>query len=257
MLLEKDDLKDLLEVKYRQYNNTEFIENDPIIIPHFFKRKEDIEISAFLTATISWGQRATIIKNAKKLMEIMQDSPYDFVMNAKKNDLKPLSNFVHRTFNGEDTMYFILALKNIYKNHNGLEALFKLKSPDANIIHSMANFRKVFFEVKHPSRSQKHVSDPISGSSAKRICMYLRWMVRKDFAGVDFGIWKSISPSKLYLPLDIHTGNVSRKLGLLKRKQNDWKSVTEITEILRTFDPLDPIKYDFALFGLGVSRELD
>ena len=257
MLLDYEDLKDLLEVKYRQYNNIKFIEKDPILIPHSFKLKEDIEISAFLTATIAWGQRSTIIKNAERLMAMMDNRPFDFIMNAEKSDLRPFSEFVHRTFNGSDSKYFVLALRNIYKRHHDLEAVFRLKSPAADIIHSIAGFRNVFFELKHPSRTQKHVSNPLSGSSAKRICMFLRWMVRKDNAGVDFGIWKSISPSKLYLPLDIHTGNVSRKLGLLNRKQNDWKAVAEITEILRTFDPLDPIKYDFALFGLGVSRELD
>lgn len=249
-----DDLKPFLEEKYRLYNRNWFIESDPVSIPHLFTKKEDIEIAGFLAATIAWGNRKSILNNANRLMQMMDNSPHDFVLAATAKDLKPFNSFVHRTFNGTDCVYFLTALKEIYLNHGGLENAFStgVKKGDTDVSNAIANFRTLFFSGNHPARTSKHVSDPLGGSSAKRLCMYLRWMVRKDEFGVDFGIWKGISPSILSCPLDVHSGNVARKLGLLERKQNDWKAVTELTNSLKQFDPADPVKYDFALFGLGV-----
>ncbi|MFC2096526.1 TIGR02757 family protein [Bacteroidota bacterium] len=247
------DLKNFLDEKAEKYNHTDFIESDPIQIPHLFSDKNDIEIVAFLSSTIAWGQRVTIIKNMQKLIALMDHSPYEFIMNSSEQDLNRLRYFKHRTFNGEDCKFFVRSLKNIYINHNGLGELFQsLCDKEKNIFDTLAKFRNVFFEIKNPERTQKHVSNVLKGSSAKRLNMFLRWMVRKDNNGVDFGLWNKIPMSDLFLPLDVHTGNVARTLGLLKRKQNDWKAVEEVTSILREFDPIDPIRYDFALFGLGV-----
>lgn len=243
----KQEIKDFLEYKYLQYNKPEFIEGDPVSIPHLFTKKQDIEIAGFLAATISWGQRKTIIVNATKLMEIMEFEPYDFIMNASNPELLRFSTYKHRTFQWEDTISFIKSLQNIYRDHGSLEAAFRGESVKDRII----NFRKKFFELPHPSRTEKHVANPAAGASAKRINMFLRWMVRKDEAGIDFGIWKSIKTSELYCPLDVHSGNTARKLGLLCRKQNDWKAVEELTENLRKLDSEDPVKFDIALFGLG------
>jgi len=255
MVLSKQELYEFLEEKHDTYNRTSFIENDPIVIPHFFDKKEDIEIAGFLTATFAWGQRSTIINNAKKLMKWMDYSPYDFILNTPVEKLAmSLQNFKHRTFNGTDCVYFIKSLQNIYKNHGGLEAVFNkfTNDNDKNLRNSITGFRSIFFELPYPARTLKHVSNPVANSAAKRINMFLRWMVRKDNRGVDFGIWDSIKTSQLCCPLDIHTGTVARKLGVLQRRQNDWKAVTELTGKLREFDPVDPVKYDFALFGLGV-----
>ncbi len=248
----------MLDEKAEQYNRISFIENDPILIPHRYTRKEDIEISGLLTSTIAWGNRKSIITNATRLMELMDDAPFEFVSDASTKDLKKVHGFVHRTFNGKDCEFFLLALRAIYKHHGGLETVFSkgIKKTDTDVGNAIMNFRKVFLQTKHLKRTEKHIPDPSANSSAKRLCMYLRWMVRKDSRGVDFGIWTKIRPSQLCLPLDVHTGNVSRELGLLTRKQNDWKSVQEVTENLRQLDPLDPIKYDFALFGIGVNKEL-
>jgi uncharacterized protein (TIGR02757 family) len=253
MIIPAPELKDFLDEKVNKYNSSDFIETDPISIPHQFNAKEDIEISGFLAATIAWGQRVTIIYNANKLMRLMGNSPYDFIMTAKEKDLRRFDNFVHRTFNGTDAVYFIRSLQNIYKNHGGLEAIFKPLKKGNGTYDAIMNFRNVFFSIDHPARTKKHVSNPEENSSAKRLCMYLRWMIRNDIRGVDFGIWKNklLTPADLMCPLDVHSGNVARKLGMLKRTQNDWKSVTELTDKLRTFDPADPVKYDFALFGLG------
>lgn len=248
-----NDIKELLEEKYLQFNTTAFIETDPISIPHQFSKKEDIEISALLVATIAWGQRVSIINNGNKLMRLMNDEPHDFILNFSKKDAQRFEAFVHRTFNATDCIFFLNSLKNIYKKHNGLEAAFSKNSnaSEKDIKNAIVNFRTLFLEPPHLSRSEKHISNPMAKSSAKRLCMFLRWMVRKDKRGVDFGLWNSISPSQLCLPLDLHTGNVSRKLGLLTRTQNDWQAVEEITSVLRTFDKKDPIRYDFSLFGLG------
>lgn len=248
------DIKDFLEEAYLKYNNKLFIENDPICIPHLFTKKEDIEIAGLLAATLAWGNRKSIINNATKLMQWMDYQPHDFILQHSKNDLKPFTSFVHRTFNGIDCLFFIASLKNIYKNHNGLEASFKGNGKDVE--ENIVNFRKLFLQSPHLVRSEKHLSNPEQKSSSKRLCMYLRWMVRQDKMGVDFGIWKSIKPHQLCLPLDVHTGNVSRTLGLLHRKQNDWQAVSEITQTLKQFDANDPIKYDFSLFGIGVNKDL-
>jgi uncharacterized protein (TIGR02757 family) len=250
--MNKKEIKEFLDNKVIQYNNPKFIESDPIQIPHQFSIKEDIEIAAFLTATIAWGKREMIIKNSNRMMEIMDNSPFDFVKNHTEVDLEKSTAFVHRTFNSFDFQIFISSLKNIYQNHHGLEGLFSLFPTDENNKRVIHNFKKVFFEVPHQQRTMKHVSDPMKGSASKRINMFLRWMVRRDNAGVDFGLWKDIPMSKLSCPLDVHSGNVARKLGLLTRKQNDWKALEELDTNLRKLDANDPTKYDFALFGLGV-----
>jgi len=248
MLLSAIELQGFLEEKHDKYNRPSFIPQDPISIPHSFSRKEDIEIAAFLTATIAWGQRKTIITNAERLMGLMDRAPHDFVLSAGERELVRLSAFIHRTFNGIDCQFFMRALRHIYTQHGGLEAVFIKEN---GVKDAIAGFRQKFFETGHETRSQKHISDPAKGSSAKRLNMFLRWMCRKDKRGVDFGIW-DIPMSDLHLPLDVHTGNVARKLSLLNRKQNDWKAVEEVTRNLRKFDSEDPIKYDFALYGLGV-----
>ena len=249
--MNKSELKEFLDEKVLQYNNFDFIESDPIQIPHLYSLKEDIEIAGFLSATIAWGNRKMIINNSKKLMEIMGNSPYDFVMNHSEDNLGSLDNFVHRTFNSLDAKTFMKALQNIYKNHNGLEAVFSKNQEENSMQKSIHEFKKFFFEIEHLQRTQKHISDPLNNSAAKRINMFLRWMVRNDNK-VDFGIWNTISTSKLSCPLDVHSGNVARKLGLLKRKQNDGKALAELDIALRKLDKNDPVKYDFALFGLGV-----
>ncbi len=254
--LKPSELKDFLDEKHDQYNRLNFIESDPISIPHQFTKKEDIEIAGFLAATIAWGQRVTIIKNANKLIKLMDSSPFDFVMNAKEKDFDCFANFKHRTFNGIDAVFFMKSLQNIYKKHNGLQNAFSFSPTRSNkklidIKISISNFRQIFFSIPYPNRTSKHVSNPSENSSSKRLCMYLRWMVRKDNRKVDFGIW-DVSPSILMCPLDVHSGNVARKLGLLNRTQNDWKAVEELTNNLKILDAKDPVKYDFALFGLGV-----
>lgn len=246
------ELKEFLDEKVELYNNPKFIESDPVQIPHLFSRKEDIEIAGFLSATISWGNRKMIIQNSHKMMNLMGNSPYDFVMSHNENNLEKLDNFVHRTFNGGDFSTFIISLQNIYKNHNGLENVFAKHQEKDSLQKSISEFKKVFFEINHQSRTQKHVSDPMNNSAAKRINMFLRWMVRNDNKGVDFGIWKTILPSQLSCPLDVHSGNVARKLELLSRKQNDGKALAQLDFKLRELDANDPVKYDFALFGLGV-----
>lgn len=247
-----ENIKPLLDQKAAQYNCLDFIDTDPIQIPHRFSLKEDIEIAGFLTATIAWGQRKSIINNANRLMELMDNAPYDFVCNAPENGLAGLEQFVHRTFNGRDCRFFIESLRNIYSNHNGMESVFtKGFQVEGTIFGALKHFREVFLASPHEPRVTKHLSDVTANSGAKRLNMFLRWMVRQDEAGVDFGLWKSIPMSALMLPLDVHTGDVARAYGLLARKQNDWKAVEEITAILRQFDPHDPIRYDFALFGIG------
>jgi uncharacterized protein (TIGR02757 family) len=249
-----DFLFDFLEAKADLYNNSDFIGSDPISVPHLFSKKEDIEIAAIFTSTIAWGQRPIIIRNARKLMQLMDDSPYDFILHAGHSDLKGFSSFVHRTFNGKDVEFFIMSLQNIYRNSGGLETLFtEASQPEgADARNSLEKFRQVFFSIPHHANTSKHIADVTTGSAAKRMNMFLRWMVRIDKRGVDFGLWKGIGMNKLYCPLDVHSGRVARKLGLLCRAQNDWKAVDELTIALRTFDPNDPVKYDFALFGLGV-----
>jgi len=250
------ELKEFLEEKYELYNQPSFIDNDPICIPHSFSKKEDIEIAGFLTATIAWGQRKTIINNGFRLMKLMDNDPLDFIISSNldndyNNDLKA---FKHRTFNGMDCIYFLKSLQHIYRNQGGLHNVFKegIIKHRSNMQLVISDFKKKFFELPHPLRTRKHVSDPLTNSAAKRINMFLRWMVRKDDRNVDFGIWNDIDARHLRLPLDVHTGTVARKLGLLKRKQNDWKAVEEVTGSLSEFDRHDPVKYDYALFGLGI-----
>ena len=246
------ELKEFLDAKVIEYNTLEFIDSDPVQIPHLYTQKEDIEIAGFLAATIAWGKREMIIKNSHKMMDFLGNSPYDFILNHTEDDLSKFEHFVHRTYNLEDFKFFIRSLKNIYTNHNGLEGVFTKYQSKESLQPAIHEFKKVFFEIPHLPRTTKHVSDPIKGSAAKRINMYLRWMVRQDNHGVDFGLWKNIKPALLSCPLDVHSGNVARKLGILTRKQNDGKALTELDNALRELDPIDPVKYDFALFGLGV-----
>lgn len=250
--MNKSELKSFLDEKVGQYNHPNFIESDPIQIPHLFSIKEDIEIAGFLAATIAWGNRKMIVKNANQMMRLMGNAPYDFVMSHNETNLEQLDTFVHRTFNGNDFITFIKGLQNIYTNHKGLENTFSLNQENDSMQKSIHEFKKLFFEVPHQNRTQKHISDPLNNSAAKRLNMMLRWFCRKDSKGVDLGIWDSISPAKLSCPLDVHSGNVARKIGLLTRKQNDAKALYELDKNLRILDPKDPVKYDFALFGLGV-----
>ena len=246
------ELQTFLDEKVLQYNTLDFIESDPVQIPHLFSLKEDIEIAGFLSATIAWGNRKMIIKNSHKMMDLMGNSPYDFVMSHNDYQLEKLEGFVHRTFNSDDFKHFIKALKHIYINKGGLENIFIQNQTETSLQSAIHVLHEIFFEIPHLTRTRKHVADPNKGSVSKRINMCLRWFVRNDNAGVDLGIWKGISPSKLSCPLDVHSGNVARKLGLLTRKQNDGKALTELDSKLRELDPNDPVKYDFALFGLGV-----
>jgi uncharacterized protein (TIGR02757 family) len=246
------DLKEFLDEKVVQYNTPDFIELDPIQIPHMYSLKEDIEISGFLAATIAWGNRKIIVRNAKHMMELLGNSPYDFVLNHKDEHLKKLDGFVHRTFNSTDLITFIEALKHIYQKQNGLEDIFNKNRTSDSLQPAIHKLKEEFFSIPHLSRTKKHVADPTNGSAAKKINMFLRWMIRKDNAGVDFGIWDRISPSILSCPLDVHSGNVARKLGILERKQDDAKAVKELDVALRKLDSNDPVKYDFALFGLGI-----
>lgn len=244
------ELKEFLDYKANQYELIDFITSDPIQIPHRFKQKEDVEIAGFLTASIAWGNRLSILKSANKMMALMDDAPYDFIINHKKRDLSIFEGFVHRTFNATDLTFFVRSLQNIYKNHQGLENVFSSNNP--SLQDTIHDFKSIFFEIDHPQRTLKHVSDPLKGSAAKRLNMFMRWMVRSNTKGVDFGIWKQHSPAQLSIPLDVHTGNIARKLNLIQRKQNDFKTLKELDKKLRKFDPVDPVKYDYALFGLGV-----
>jgi len=247
-----DELKQFLDTKVQQYNTSKFIDSDPIQIPHSFSKKQDIEVAAFLTATIAWGNRKSIINNAKRLMELMDNAPYEFIMTHQAHDLQVFEGFVHRTFNATDAVQFIKSLRHIYNNYEGMEALFNKYVKADSLQFSIHKFKTHFFEIEHTKRSQKHISDPLKNSAAKRLNMFLRWMVRPNDAGVDFGLWSKLPTAILSCPLDVHSGNVARKLGLLNRMQNDAKAVTELDKNLRLLDAKDPVKYDFALFGLGV-----
>ncbi|HBL74984.1 MAG: TIGR02757 family protein [Bacteroidetes bacterium GWF2_42_66] len=248
-----EELYQLLEEKVKRYNHPGFITSDPVQIPRRFSKKENIEIAGFLAATIAWGQRPVIIKNAHRLMQGMDNNPYQFLLDTTEADWLHLADFKHRTFNSADLFFFLKSLQNIYKNHGGLEQVFtEGYQSDQTVFSALTHFRRIFFEIDSPHRTQKHISDVSKNSSAKRLNMFLRWMVRNDNAGVDFGLWKNVPSSALMLPLDVHTGNISRQLGLLQRTQNDWKAVVEVTSRLAEFDPTDPVKYDFALFGMGV-----
>ena len=250
--MKKAELKAFLDEKVVAYEHPNFIDSDPIQIPHLYTQKEDIEISGFLTATISWGNRKSILTNAHKLMNLMGNAPYDFVMSHTDKDLERLEGFVHRTFNTTDLRHFVASLKNIYTHHQGLEAVFATDPGATRVQLEIHRFKQLFFSIPHLDRTKKHVSDPLRNSAAKRINMFLRWMVRSNAAGVDFGVWKTIQSAQLSCPLDVHSGSVARKLGLLSRKQNDGKALEELDSALRKLDPIDPVKYDYALFGLGV-----
>ncbi|MDN3582911.1 TIGR02757 family protein [Mucilaginibacter flavus] len=255
-----ENIKAFLDAKVAQYNRPEFIENDPVVIPHLFSKKQDIEIMGFWAATLAWGQRVTIIKKCKELITLMDGAPYDFIINHQEPDLKKLLNFKHRTFNDIDTLYFISFFRYHYESFDSLEDAFLpttlLKTHQSiNAEIALNHFRSYFFSLPdYPHRTKKHVSSPSQKSTCKRLNMFLRWMVRKDDAGVDFGIWNRIKPADLICPLDLHVDRVSRKLLLINRKQTDWQTAVELTERLRQFDPLDPVKYDFALFGLGIEE---
>ena len=250
--LKRGELKEFLDQRVDCYNRPGFIGLDPISIPHRFTVKEDVEIAGFLAATIAWGNRVAILRSAERMMEIMGNSPYDFVINHRDEDLRGIGGCIHRTFNAEDFIYFIEALKYIYLEKGGMEAIFARYQTDGSLQPAIHEFGKIFFGLPHNPRTRRHVSDPLKGSAAKRINMFLRWMVRSDDRGVDFGLWRTVSPAVLSCPLDVHSGNVARRLGLLKRKQSDAKAVAELDSRLREMDPADPAKYDFALFGLGV-----
>jgi len=251
MKLKYTELKEFLDEKVDQYNTPKFIPSDPIQVPHNFTKKEDIEIAGFLTAIISWGNRKSIIKNAIRMMELIDNSPYDFILNHDERHLQRLEGFVHRTFNSTDLRIFITALKSIYLNHNGLEGVFAKHMTKESLQPAIHEFKNIFFSIPHANRTRKHLPDPYNGSAAKKINMFLRWMIRKDNRNVDFGIWHSIPQSILSFPLDVHASKIARELGLLRRKQNDSKAVSELDLKLREFDRNDPVKYDFALFGLS------
>ncbi len=284
------ELKDFLDVKYYHYNRPDFIENDPICIPHLFTKRQDIEIMGFWASILAWGQRKTIINKCKELIMLMDGSPYDFILNHQETDLKRFVNFKHRTFNLSDTLYFLEFFRQHYSSSDTLETAFSAISPnifreefldqekhsleytettsapcylgelknkklESNIENALNSFRNYFFSLpEFPSRTKKHISSPSQKSTCKRLNMFLRWMVRKDDRGVDFGLWNSIKPSDLICPTDLHVERVARKLKLISRKQVDWQTAIELTANLRKFDPIDPVKYDFALFGLGIEE---
>lgn len=252
-----DELRELLERLHDRYNRAEFIDEDPISVPHRFADRKDREIAGFLAATIAWGNRKSIVRNGHRMMHCMDDAPADFVKNASERELQSLSSFVHRTFNGSDLRDFVLALRSLEVNYGGIGAFFEERYlATGSLPQVFADFREEFFSVAHAPRCEKHLSSVVKGSACKRLCMYLRWMVRHDDRGVDFGEWRRIPMSALYLPLDVHAGNMGRALGLLHRTQNDWKAVEEITASLREADPLDPIRYDFSLFAAGIDGYL-
>jgi uncharacterized protein (TIGR02757 family) len=253
----QESIKNILDSKVRQYNKGDFIEKDPICIPHKFKKQQDIEIAAFFAAIFAWGNRTTIINKSNELMERMDNAPYHFCLHHQPKDLKKIIGFVHRTFNDTDALYCIEFFKHHFSKHKSLESAFFTNqitgNPINNVEAALIHFQNYFMSLEDaPKRTQKHVSSPVSGSTCKRLNMFLRWMIRKDKQGVDFGIWNSIKPSELIIPIDVHVARVSRALGILKRPQTDWQAALELTNYCRTLDAKDPVKYDFALFSLGV-----
>ena len=244
-------LKDFLDNKVREYNRPYFIKDDPISVPHLFTKKQDIEIAGLFASVFAWGNRTAIINKTKELMQRMDNSPFSFIREYKSNKLKKLKGFKHRTFNEDDLYYFIERLQQHYSKHDSLESAF-FPSPDLNAERGLIHFKNYFFSLEHLKRTEKHISSPLQKSTCKRLNMFLRWMVRNDNNGVDFGLWKKISPSQLICPIDVHVARVGKKLGLLKRKQVDWLAAVELTEALGKLDKEDPVQYDFALFNLGV-----
>jgi uncharacterized protein (TIGR02757 family) len=249
------DLKDFLDSKVEQYNRPGFVEADPISIPHRYKKKQDIEIAGLFAAVLAWGQRVTIINKSNDLLNLMENSPHEFLLHHKASDLRRFNHFKHRTFNPTDTLYFIEFLSHYFKRHDSLEPLFQVSTQAENIEQGLINFRRVFFSLAYPTRTKKHISSPESKSACKRINMYLRWMVRNDNKGVDFGLWKNISPAQLICPCDVHVERVAKKLKLMGGNQVNWQSAVELTGNLKKLDPMDPVKYDFALFGLGIEEK--
>jgi uncharacterized protein (TIGR02757 family) len=253
----RQQLFELLESKVEQFNRPDFISDDPVSIPHAFSKRQDIEISGFFAAVLAWGQRVTIIRKCKELMLIMDNDPYQFILHHSTKDLKPFLEFKHRTFNATDTLYFIAFLKWFYQKHDSLSKAFFVQPFAENVEGALVHFQEIFFSLKDsPGRTRKHVPSPERKSTCKRLNMYLRWMVRQDNKGVDFGLWKEIKPGQLICPCDLHVDRVGRMLNLISRKQTDWQTALELTHNLKKFDPIDPVKYDFALFGMGVSDKL-
>jgi uncharacterized protein (TIGR02757 family) len=251
------EIKEFLDEKYLQYNTPSFIVSDPISIPHSFTDRRDREISGFLTAAIAWGRRDLILRSSRKMIALLDDRPFEFITSASDQEVLRLECFVHRTFNGSDFICFIKGLRYIYTNYYSLEdVILKGMNGNDSLKEGLSFLRASFFSIQHERRNEKHFADILGGAAGKRLNMFLRWMVRKDNKGVDFGMWNRIDPSMLYIPLDLHSGNTARRLGLLTRKVNDWKAVEELTAVLREFDPVDPVKYDFALFGFGVNEKL-
>lgn len=251
----KKDLQKYLNQAADRFNSPTFIEKDPISIPHRFSKLQDIEISGFWVAMLAWGQRVTIINKANELIALMDESPHDFIINHQESDRERFLKFKHRTFNDIDTLYFLEWLQWYYRSNDSLEDAFasNLSAQDATTEKALAGFQELFFSLPDaPRRTQKHVATPVRKSTCKRLNMFLRWMVRNDNAGVDFGLWDKISPSQLIIPLDVHVDRVARSLGLIKRKQTDWLTAVELTQKLKTYDPSDPVRYDYALFGLGI-----
>lgn len=258
MTLEYNELKEYLDELVLRFNTPDFIEADPVSVPHLFTKREDIEIAGFLAATIAWGNRKAIVKSAHKMIGYMEGEPHRFIMESSDDELIRLGDFVHRTFNGGDLIFFIKAIRMIYGEHGGIGSFFEksyAENQDMRIV--LREFWQLFFSLEHLPRVEKHLSSIAKGAACKRVNMYVKWMTRQDNGGVDFGLWKSIPSSALYLPLDVHTANLGRIFGLLTRKQNDWKSVEEITASLREFDREDPVKYDFALFGAGITKLIE
>ncbi len=251
-----EDLKAFLNEKAEYYNSPSFIENDPVSIPHLFTGQQDIEISGLFAALLAWGQRKTIIKSCQSLMKAMDNAPKDFILNHTASDLKRLAHFKHRTFNSTDLIYLVSFLKSHYRMNSSLEVLFLPKPGALTIESGLVNFHRAVFSLPdYPPRTRKHVATPERKSACKRMNMFLRWMVRRDKNGVDFGLWRRISPSQLVCPVDLHVERVARKLKLIRRKQLDWQTAIELTAQLRKLDPVDPVKYDFALFGLGIEEK--
>jgi uncharacterized protein (TIGR02757 family) len=254
-LAKLSELKELLDAKAEQYNQPGFIDFDPILTPHQFSKMQDIEIAGLFAATLAWGQRVTIINNCRKLLGWMDHDPHNFILHHREYDLKPFLEFRHRTFNATDALYFIAFLKWYYERHDSLEDAFSVSPGEPTVERGLGNFHNLFFSLPDfPVRTKKHIATPERKSACKRLNMYLRWMVRNDNKGVDFGIWESISPAQLICPCDVHVERVARKLRLIKRKQMDWLTAVELTDNLRKLDPSDPVKYDFALFGLGLEK---
>lgn len=247
-------LKDFFDEKVMQYNQPSFIEHDPLSIPHLFTRRQDIEIAGFFSAIFAWGNRTIIINKSKELLQRMDMAPHDFVLHHQASDLKRLLGFKHRTFNDADILYFIEFFHQHYKLYNSLEGAFTkgFTKKDEHIGPALIYFKQNFFSYEHLRRTEKHISSPLQKSTCKRLNMFLRWMVRTDKNGVDFGIWKTIKPSQLICPIDVHVARVAQRFHLLQRTQTDWQAAVELTKYLRNLDPVDPVKYDFALFGIGV-----